>query len=76
MNVLELPESAHPYFIATQAHPELTSRPLTPQPFFLGLVHAALRSVYEDYDKPLVYAGESPQPECVHEPVEGNSLRN
>ncbi len=32
----------HPFFIATQAHPELTGRPLRPQPFFLGLVQAAL----------------------------------
>ncbi len=41
MQILELPESAHPYFIATQAHAELTSRPLRPDPFFLGLVRAA-----------------------------------
>jgi CTP synthase len=42
MQVLELPSTAHPYFIATQAHPELTSRPLRPDPFFLGLVRAAI----------------------------------
>lgn len=42
MQVLELPTSIHPYFLATQAHPELTSRPLRPDPFFLGLVQAAL----------------------------------
>ena len=42
MQVLELPASAHPYFVATQAHPELTSRPLRPDPFFLGLVRAAI----------------------------------
>ncbi len=41
MQVLELPTDAHPFFIATQAHPELTSRPLRPDPFFLGLVRAA-----------------------------------
>jgi len=41
MQVLELPADLHPYFIATQAHPELTSRPLRPDPFFLGLVRAA-----------------------------------
>ena len=41
MQVLELPKSVHPYFIGTQAHPELTSRPLRPSPFFLGLVKAA-----------------------------------
>ncbi|HVP10829.1 MAG TPA: CTP synthase, partial [Phycisphaerae bacterium] len=42
MQVLELPSNIHPYFIATQAHPELTSRPLRPDPFFLGLVRAAI----------------------------------
>lgn len=31
----------HPYFVGTQFHPELTSRPLQPSPFFLGLVLAA-----------------------------------
>ena len=42
MQILELPPDMHPYFIGTQAHPELTSRPLRPQPFFMGLVKAAL----------------------------------
>lgn len=41
MQVLELPKNLHPYFIGTQAHPELTSRPLRPSPFFMGLVKAA-----------------------------------
>src|SRR5439155_8354620 len=42
MQILELPTETHPYFIGTQAHPELTSRPLRPQPMFMGLVKAAL----------------------------------
>ena len=42
MQVLELPQDAHPYFLGTQAHPELTSRPLRPQPMFMGLIQAAL----------------------------------
>jgi len=42
MQILELPQSVHPYFIAAQFHPELTSRPLRPQPMFTGLVAAAL----------------------------------
>ena len=42
MQILELPRDVHPYFIATQAHPCLTSRPLRPQPMFAGLVAAAL----------------------------------
>jgi CTP synthase len=41
MQVLELPTEVHPYFVGTQAHPELTSRPMRPSPFFMGLVKAA-----------------------------------
>jgi len=40
MEFLEL--KGHPFFIATQAHPELKSRPLNPAPLFRGLVEAAL----------------------------------
>jgi len=43
MHLCELPRAVHPFFVATQAHPELTSRPLRPQPLFVGLVEAALR---------------------------------
>jgi CTP synthase len=42
MQILELPTEVHPYFIGTQAHPELQSRPLRPQPLFTGLVGAAM----------------------------------
>jgi CTP synthase len=40
MQILELPD--HPFFVGVQAHPEFTSRPLRPSPFYLGLVAAAL----------------------------------
>ena len=43
MQILELPREQHPYFVAAQFHPELTSRPLRPQPMFVGLVEAALK---------------------------------
>jgi len=43
MQILELPRDVHPYFIGTQAHPCLTSRPLRPQPMFTGLVAAAMK---------------------------------
>jgi CTP synthase len=39
---IELPSEIHPYFVATQAHPELKSRPTKPHPLFVGLVDAAL----------------------------------
>ncbi len=35
--------SDHPFFVATQAHPELKSRPNRPHPLFKGLVEAALK---------------------------------
>jgi len=44
--ILELP--SHPFFMGTQAHPCLTSRPLRPQPMFVGLVAAALQKQYSD----------------------------
>lgn len=39
---VELPREVHPYYIATQAHPELRSRPTNANPLFRGLVGAAL----------------------------------
>ncbi|MFJ3958440.1 CTP synthase [Arthrobacter sp. NPDC090010] len=39
---VELPREVHPYYVATQAHPELSSRPTRPHPLFAGLVQAAL----------------------------------
>lgn len=39
---VELPRDVHPYYVATQAHPELRSRPTQPHPLFRGLVGAAL----------------------------------
>jgi CTP synthase len=39
---VELPKSVHPYYVATQAHPEFKSRPTKAHPLFHGLVKAAL----------------------------------
>ena len=39
---VELPKDVHPYYIATQAHPELKSRPTRPHPLFQGLIAAAI----------------------------------
>ena len=38
---IELPRTVHPYFVATQAHPEFKSRPDRPHPLFAGFVRAA-----------------------------------
>ncbi|WP_330181721.1 CTP synthase [Nocardia sp. NBC_01503] len=39
---VELPKDKHPFFVATQAHPELKSRPTRPHPLFAALIAAAL----------------------------------
>ncbi len=39
---VELPADVHPYYVATQAHPEFRSRPTAAHPLFEGLVAAAL----------------------------------
>ncbi|MFK5635963.1 MULTISPECIES: CTP synthase [unclassified Ornithinimicrobium] len=39
---VELPREVHPYYVATQAHPEFKSRPDHAHPLFDGLVEAAL----------------------------------
>lgn len=41
VEIIELDREVHPYFIATQAHPEFKSRLTTPSPLFLGLIQAA-----------------------------------
>ncbi|MCX6495689.1 MAG: CTP synthase [Actinobacteria bacterium] len=40
---VELPRSVHPFYIATQAHPELRSRPNRAHPLFAGLIEASLQ---------------------------------
>ena len=45
---VELPADVHPYYVATQAHPELRSRPLRAHPLFEGLVSAAIARQREE----------------------------
>lgn len=42
VEVIELPKKMHPFFIATQAHPEYKSRPLQPHPIFIEFMKASL----------------------------------
>jgi CTP synthase len=52
---VELPREVHPFYIATQAHPELRSRPNNAHPLFAGLIEASLErqqaSLLFDIDK-------------------------
>ena len=43
VEIVELPESVHPYFVATQFHPEFKSRPNRAHPLFSGLIAAGLK---------------------------------
>jgi CTP synthase len=43
MQILELKD--HPFFMATQFHPELTSKPLEPNPIFSGFIKACVENV-------------------------------
>ncbi len=72
MQILELDKKVHPYFVASQFHPEMTSRPLRPHPMFMGLVAAAIvranpdagrKPVGSDLARWLRPAGASPAPE-------------
>ncbi|MFC9983791.1 CTP synthase [Microbacterium keratanolyticum] len=53
---VELPREVHPFYISTQAHPELRSRPTAPHPLFRGLVGAAIErhrssELFDDSDE-------------------------
>ncbi len=43
VEMIELPQTEHPFFIATQAHPEYKSRPLQPHPIFVEYVRAVMK---------------------------------
>jgi len=43
MEIAELPQSQHPFFVGTQFHPEFKSRPLSPHPLFKEFVKVAIK---------------------------------
>ena len=57
VEMVELPEDAHPWFVAAQFHPEFKSRPTRPQPLFREFVRAAIAK-HEGVDRHEVNAGE------------------
>ncbi|HMA78610.1 MAG TPA: CTP synthase [Candidatus Paceibacterota bacterium] len=44
MEIMELPQTDHPFFVGVQFHPELQARPLDPHPLFTGFVKASYES--------------------------------
>ncbi|MGW4536049.1 CTP synthase [Nocardia sp. NPDC004340] len=59
---VEYPQNQHPFLVATQAHPELKSRPTRPHPLFAALISAALD--YKAAERlPVEIPAEAPAPE-------------
>lgn len=50
MEIVELSQADHPFFLATQFHPEFRSRPMVPSPPFLGFVLASSRRLKDRLD--------------------------
>ena len=44
VEIAELPESVHPFFVGTQAHPEFRSRPTRAHPLFAAFVAASVKN--------------------------------
>ncbi|MDP3941033.1 MAG: CTP synthase [bacterium] len=44
VEIIELPESMHPFYFGTQGHPEYKSRPLAPHPIFVAFMEACVKS--------------------------------
>lgn len=44
MEIMELPKRIHPFFVATQFHPEFNSRPLRPHPLFVEFVKMSIKN--------------------------------
>lgn len=43
VEIIELSQSSHPFYLGTQGHPEYKSRPLKPHPLFLGFIAACIK---------------------------------
>ena len=72
VEIIELPE--HPFFIATQFHPEFKSRPSTSHPLFQGFVQAALTGIAKPSERSTVAHSEessfSESPASLFSPAE------
>lgn len=74
VEIIEIPE--HPYFIATQFHPEFKSRPNRAHPLFRGLIEAAVKRTGRRYapiheNAPLYANGQRSLPEMETLGLEG-----
>jgi CTP synthase len=65
VELIELPESMHPWFVGTQAHPEFKSRPNRPAPLYRDFVGAAIAHANQrglTYQTRLVEGSSQPSP--------------
>jgi len=44
MEIAELPQNEHPFYLGTQFHPEFKSRPLSPHPLFSAFIKACIKN--------------------------------
>lgn len=44
VEIIELPQDRHPFFVGVQFHPEFHSRPLAPHPLFMAFIKAATKT--------------------------------
>jgi CTP synthase len=44
MEIAELPQKIHPFYLGTQFHPEFKSRPLSPHPLFTAFIKASINN--------------------------------
>jgi CTP synthase len=56
VEMIELPEDVHPWFVASQFHPEFKSRPTKPQPLFREFMRASIAN-HEGCDRHAVEQG-------------------
>jgi CTP synthase len=45
MEIMELPQEVHPFFVGVQFHPEFHARPLDPHPLFTAFVKASFEHI-------------------------------
>ena len=70
VEMIELPQKDHPFFIATQAHPEYKSRPLTPHPIFIEYLRAAVEYNKEHPHPPIGVSSKETEVHEFGQPVE------
>ncbi|GAB93059.1 glutamine amidotransferase-related protein, partial [Gordonia rhizosphera] len=70
---VEYPPSVHPFFVATQAHPELKSRPTRPHPLFRAFIEAALE--YKAAERLPVDLGDYKSADADPEPLDDDEER-